>query len=229
MRQPVLTAHQLATFDFVRGACKFMGKPSLTPDPQSLTKTIEDLGKVQGSALIVGGVAVIHYGYERSTTDVDILYAHADGKILERLKEYFKIVLKAKNGWHHLEHRRTGVRLELIPEGGLTTYGFIPGPKLVGGTDHVISLHGLVWLKLVSGRMKDLADLETLARVRMSDMRSICAMLPPELQERYDQLLTQTKKGMENDPSVLGGAEEIHEPAGAYRKTLRKKRLKARA
>ena len=177
----------------------------------------------------MGGVAVIHYGYERSTTDVDILYAHADGKILERLKEYFKLVLKAKNGWHHLEHRKTGVRLELVPEGGLTTYGFIPGPKLVGGKDSVISLHGLVWLKMVSGRMQDLGDLERLAMVRMSEMRSIGAKLPLELQERYDQLLVQTAKRMENDPSVHGGAEEIHESAGTYRRTLRKKRRKAKA
>src|SRR5262245_20207302 len=107
----------------------------MTPDSKAMGEALEDLRKVQGEALIVGGIAVIHYGYARSTTDVDLLYAHVDGKILERLKPFFKIVLKAKNGWHHLAHRKTGVRLELIPEAGLTTYGFIPGPKSVGGKD----------------------------------------------------------------------------------------------
>src|SRR5262249_20745987 len=124
----VLTRSQRLTFDFARGA----GAVN-TPDGERIEATLQDLRTVQGPALIIGGLAVIHYGYERSTQDVDILYSQSDGGILKRLRPHFKIVLKAKNGWHHLEHKTTGVRLELIPEGGLTTYGFIPGPATVGG------------------------------------------------------------------------------------------------
>ncbi|MCY3024099.1 MAG: hypothetical protein NTW87_34410 [Planctomycetota bacterium] len=198
-----------------------------TPSAEDLARTLEDLRRAQGSALVIGGLAVIYHGYERSTQDIDILYADADGRILERLKPDFRIVLKAKNGWHHLEHRKTGVRLELIPEGGLGTYGFIPGPKTVGGESGFISLHGLVWLKLVSGRSQDMADLTTLAKVRQQEFAALRERLPSELLDRFDEVLAQAKREMENDPSRLpdnhagqaGG--EVRETPARYGKRKR--------
>jgi len=231
MAEAVLTPSHLSVFAFAKG-CGFVD----TPAPDMLAMTVEDLRTVQGTALIIGGLAVGHYGHERATKDVDILYADADGRILERLKGYFRIVVKAKNGWHHLEHRKTHVRLELIPEGGLTTYGFIPGPKLVGGENGFISLFGLVWLKLVSGRLQDMADLAQLAKIKPAEMAALRTRLPPDLVERFDALLAQARRELENDPGRLpdslakGSGESTAEEAPArYGKRKRRATRKPRA
>ena len=175
----------------------------MTPTDDAITKTLEDLRKVQGTALLIGGLAVRYFGYKRQTNDVDILYAQADGKILQRLKKDFRVVLRAKNGWHHLDNKKTGVRLELIPEGGLTTYGFIPGPKIVGGQDGFISLFGLVWLKLVSGRTNDCLDLVSLGKLHLDEMNALKEKLPPDIQDRYAELLEQARREMEDNPGTV--------------------------
>ncbi len=192
----VLTAEELSVFDFLKGYRMDLHHSA------EIAQTLADLRPVLGPAVVIGGMAVIHYGYHRYTKDVDILYPHSDGLILQRLKKDFKIVLKAKNGWHHLEHRKTKVRLELIPEGGLTTYGFIPGPKTVGGENGFISLYGLVWLKLVSGRSQDIADMVQLAKVGvgMERMHAVKDRLPSELKPRYEEVLAQAQKELDYDP-----------------------------
>lgn len=231
MAEAVLTASQLATFDFARGAGAVQ-----TPSSEDLARALEDLRKVQGSALIAGGVAVIHYGYERSTKDVDVLYAYVDSKILERLKPYFKLVKKLKSGWHKLEHRETGVRLELIPEAALGTYGFIPGPKTVGGDGTFISLLGLVWLKLVAGRSKDEPDVVELAKIRFGELEALREKLPLELRDRFAELLAQAKREIEKDPSrppedLAQGSDTqgVGEAPGRYGKKKRAARTKSRA
>ncbi len=217
-----LTASHLTAFNFAK-AWGFVK----TPSADEILATLKDLQPVQGSSLVIGGLAVGYHGWERVTGDVDILYAHADGLILQRLKKDFKIVLKAKNGWHHLEHRKTKVRLELIPEGGLATYGFIPGPKTVGGEGGFISLHGLAWLKLVSGRSQDIADLVQLAKIRMDDMRAAKDRLPPELQPRFEEVLVQAQKELDFDPHHNGdhGAPGVKESAPRYGKKAARKKI----
>lgn len=192
----ILSPRELCIFDFVQGMTVD------TPDSDAIEQTLQDLRTAQGSALLIGGLAVIHYGYERSTAAIDLLYARADGAILKRLRPRFKTVLKSRSGWHHLQHKKTGVRVELIPEGGLTTYGFIPGPALVGGRDGFISYFGLVWLKLVSGRLKDLADLSELAKRNMKQAEAVRKKLHPELQKKYREVLAQARKEIENDPGA---------------------------
>ena len=222
----VLTESQLAVFEFARGAGAVE-----TPSAKDLEEALEDFRKVQGSALLIGGIAVIHYGYERSTKDMDALYADGDGGILRRLEPHFRIVIQAESGWHELEHRKTKVRLELVPAGGIGTYGFIPGPKTVGGEGGFISLWGLIWLKLVSGRLQDEADLATLAKARMNEFAAARERLPKELHERFDELLTRARREMEYDPhrhpdkgAPGAGPAKAREAAGRYGLPKRKKK-----
>lgn len=202
-----------------------------TPTSEELKRTLEDFRKVQGKALLIGGIAVIYYGYERSTTDVDALYAYHDGGILKRLEADFKVVLHAENGWHHLEHRETGVRLELIPEGGLTTYGFIPAPRTTGGENGVISLSGLIWLKLVLGRSKDDADVVEVAKVRRVDVEGCRAKLPSELHKRFDGLIARAKRELAFDPSrnpnLMPPTDRVQEAPARYGKPTRKRQTSA--
>ncbi|HYG75632.1 MAG TPA: hypothetical protein VEK08_11565 [Planctomycetota bacterium] len=223
-----LTSKQLATFDFTR---VFGG--TMTPSSEQLQQTLADLRPVLGPALVAGGMAVIHYGYERNTQDIDILYPNCDeADILRRLSTNFEIVHKPESGWHHLNHKKTNVRLELIPEGGLTQYGFIPGPKVVGGEDGFVSLLGLVWMKLVSGRMKDDADIVEIAKAgQMRAMRKLTKKLPPELRDRYTQLLDRAKREMDNNPHDPKQSGRVQEPAAAYgkRRPKLKSKLKTKA
>jgi hypothetical protein len=197
MPEAVLSEAQLGIFEFARG-CGLQ-----TPSAEDIARTLEDLRKVQGPALIIGGIAVIHHGYERFTKDIDILYnEYHDPRILERLAPYFKVVLKAASGWHHLEHRKTHVRLELVPEGGLGTYGFIPSAGHVRGEGGLVSLLGLVWLKMVSGRIQDEADVAVLAKARMAEVSALGDQLPPELRERHAELVARAKRELETDPNL---------------------------
>lgn len=225
MGATVLRKSHLAAFDFMRGAVEFSrGKGmSQTPPSKDIDQALKDLRKVLGDALIIGGIAVGHHGHERSTKDIDILYANWDSRILERLSPHFKVVLKSESGWHHLDHRKNGVRLELIPEGGLTQYGFIPAPKTVGGKDGFISLLGLVWLKLVSGRPNDLGDLYSLAKVRLTEMKSLRSRLPSELHEHFDRVIAQAEKDLTSDPHRLPDSVKEAQAKYAKRKPKRKK------
>jgi len=223
----ILTPSHISVFHFAR-VC---GLTNQTPSPDQLLLALEELRKVQGNALLIGGLAVGHYGWERVTHDIDILYAHADGTILTRLKKYFKLEIKAKSGWHKFAHKKTGVRLELIPEGGLTTFGFIPGPKTVGGEDGFISLFGLVWLKIVSGRLQDDADLANLCRVRLAEMEKIPERLPEEhLRARLIEIIAKAKREIENDPGLQAEREhKAQEEAAAYGKSVKAKKKRAKA
>ena len=235
MAQAILTPTDLEIFTFGKGVAMAFGLPQ-GPGPEEISKATEDLRNVLGSALIVGGLAVIHYGYRRFTDDIDILYANADAKILERLKPDFSTVVKAHSGWHELKHRKTGVRLELIPEGGLGTYGFIPSLKTVAGEGGFISLMGLVWLKLVSGRAQDVADIVVLAKVRYNDLGTFRDKLPLDLRDRFAECLAQAKREMAFVPSRLPhvqegdtGAGGVGEAPGRYGKRKRAARPKGGA
>ena len=230
MRGAILTQAQLSVFDFGKG----FGMD--VHSSEEIARTFKDLQAVQGNALIIGGMAVIHYGYKRYTHDIDILYSnYEEAALVKRLKKDFKIVRKAESGWHHFTHKKTGVRLELIPEGGLTTYGFIPGPKTVGRDGEFISLFGLVWLKLVSGRAQDNADIVVLAKHRMPEMRALTEKLPPELRERYKEALLQAQKEIDTDPNIDHDepesetrAKEAPAQYGAKKRTPRRKVAKSR-
>ena len=227
----VLTESQLAVFEFARGAGAVE-----TPSAKDLEEALEDFRKVQGSALLIGGIAVVYYGYERSTTDVDALYADGDSGILKRLDPYFEVVLKSESGWHHLAHRKTKVRLELVPAGALGTYGFIPGPKVVGGAQGLITLTGLIWLKLISGRGKDDADFMELAKARIGEFAAAREKLPTELHARFDELLARARREMEYDPhrhpdqgAPSAGPVTAREAAGRYGSGKRARKGKRKA
>lgn len=171
-----------------------------TPGADAIERTVRDLQTVQGSALLIGGLAVAHHGFERTTEDVDILYETRDSNIVKRLRKFFTLVRKASNGWIELRHNRTNVRLELVPEGGLGQYGFIPFCSTVGQDHGFISLLGLIWLKLVAGRPKDDIDLIELLKINLSDSAKIRAQLPSELHARFDEFIGKVHATLDNDP-----------------------------
>jgi len=118
--------------------------------------------------LLVGGLAVVHHGYVRSTEDIDLLI---DGSKLEKLDP-----LLAKHGFEpgrnaRLRHVSTGVSVDLLVSGqGMPRPGSppYPAPQQLTASDEdctVVSLAGLLELKLNAQRHQDRADVVALLKL----------------------------------------------------------------
>ncbi|MCA9518582.1 MAG: hypothetical protein KC635_26785 [Myxococcales bacterium] len=125
------------------------------------------LAAVGADYRVVGGVAVVHHGYERLTVDVDVLLGPEDAARLD-------VGLAAhgfrREGARRLRHEATGVLVDLLVTGDV-----LPGrsgrpvpavadvPAVAEGSD-VAALPALMGLKLDAGRRQDVADVVALLK-----------------------------------------------------------------
>ena len=141
---------------------------------------------------LVGGVAVVHHGYVRTTRDVDVLLAR---EAAERLDP-----LLAAHGFERVSatrllHQATGVDVDLLlsgepmPRPGSPPYPF---PESLPGSPAdpaVVGLPGLLQLKLYSARHQDLADVVALLkRLDEGDYLRVEAATPPALRPQLVEL-----------------------------------------
>ena len=204
-----------------------------------MTKTLADLKPLQGTALLIGGMAVIEHGYVRYTEDIDLLYTNSDTKIIQRLSQHFNVVIRSESGWHQLEHKETKIRVELIPGGALGHYGFLPFCNEVKGEAGYISVAGLVWLKLIAGRSRDETDIIELYKREKARAKVVAAraQLPAEFHERFDILIAKAERELQVDPyqnfqnrpyvdddNDSGGAVVAEAPATYSKRTKKSKR-----
>jgi hypothetical protein len=116
---------------------------------------------------LVGGVAVVHHGYARTTEDVDVLVESDAGVRLQGSLEShgFERVSESR-----LRHVASGVRVDLLvagtpmPRAGSGKY---PSPDALLASPRdpsVIGLAGLLELKLRSHRHRDIADVVELLK-----------------------------------------------------------------
>jgi hypothetical protein len=166
LRQERLQGFQEASMHFER-------ESAVHRSLERIVKRLEELGIPYA---IAGAMAMFFHGYERFTTDVDILVT-PEGlrKIHERLEGLGYV--PPFEGSKQLRDTETGVRIEFL------TTGDYPGdgkPKPVAFPDPVeagiqiegmrfLQLPKLIELKLASGmtnpgRLKDLADVQELMR-----------------------------------------------------------------
>jgi hypothetical protein len=150
-------------------------------------KVFEEVG---ANAVIVGGAAVIRHGYPRPTQDRDFLIDyHVVGNLADRLEH--------DPDWERLEirqyafrHRSTGIQIDFLVSGDLIQMG---RPYLFPSADEVetdssienipvVGLHDLMWLKLLAGRMQDLADIMQLCKIHLGkiDPDRVLRRLQPE-------------------------------------------------
>lgn len=145
-----------------------MATVNLYPDFRGLLKSLNEHGV---KFLVLGGYAVIHYGYERTTGDLDVWIA-VDEKNAERVSA----VLQSWGGFSpatvparmFLEESKTyafgrkPVRVDILtgPSGVNFDECFARRNEVVWDELVVplISLEDLKANKLASGRLKDLAD-----------------------------------------------------------------------
>src|SRR5439155_496531 len=121
-------------------------------------------------AVVGGGWAVWRHGYlGRVTQDLDIALPQA--RIDEFLRAAsvagFEVLPRTEGRWPRLQHRETGIEVDILPEGGRpgtaarpapTT---IPHPSQLGASGHALRymrLVSLIELKVAAGRARDESD-----------------------------------------------------------------------
>ena len=127
-------------------------------------------------AVVSGGWAVWRHGFVgRVTQDIDIALPkdRVDDFLQAAAVSGFDVLTQPEGRWPKLQHRETGIDVDILPEGGRpgtaarpapTT---IPHPNAMGavrGTLKYSSLVSLIELKLAAGRVRDEADVVELAR-----------------------------------------------------------------
>lgn len=162
--------------------------------------------------VVIGGVAVIRHGYERTTKDRDLLvsYRHAK-KLGEHLWDHPE--------WERLEireyafvYRPTGVQVDFLVGRDLMTLGqpyYFPEPDEVEKTMQVeqipvVGLHDLLYFKLLAGRMQDLADLMQLVKLHLNEIQPerVLSRLDPldeERKNRFLEILANAPKEIANE------------------------------
>ncbi|MBS0210276.1 MAG: hypothetical protein JSS27_15125 [Planctomycetes bacterium] len=146
--------------------------------------------ELQAKLVLVGGVAVITHGYPRPTQDRDFL---VDYRVVNALAER----LQDDADWERLEirqyaflHRPSGIQVDFLVSGDLMQLGrpylFPDATNIETQGDiegvPVIGLHDLLWLKLLAGRMQDLADIMQLCKLHLGqiDPERVLSRLLPE-------------------------------------------------
>jgi hypothetical protein len=141
--------------------------PDLPPVDSALDAIRKLFSDARVAFKIVGGVAVVHHGYPRTTEDVDVLVESATAERLQTAlgANGFERVSAAR-----LRHTATGVRVDLLVAGSplpRTGAGSYPSPQALRGSSRdpdIVDLPGLLGLKVRAARHRDLADVVELLK-----------------------------------------------------------------
>lgn len=171
--------------------------------------TLTDLARKEDMPLaIVGGLAAIHYGYERFTKDIDVVVRDEDLEVLPRVAPRYgiKVIWSDPEGWHKLQCE--GVAIDVVPEGRKARKDAptaIPGPEELGvhdGLDYA-ALAGWMELKLASYRVQDQADvvqvIKTSSAATLRGVRKRITQAHPLYGQRFDELNASAKEELEQE------------------------------
>jgi hypothetical protein len=183
---------------FLEGSMHFERDSAVHKSLQRIIKRLEELGIHYA---VAGAMAMFFHGYERFTTDVDILVTSAGLKeVHQRLEglRYHPLF----EGSKHLRDTDSGVRIEFLTTGDYTGAG---KPKPVAFPDpkdasveiegmHFLKLPTLIELKLASGmtnpgRLKDLGDVQEMIRV-LNLPEEMSDQLHPFVRDKFKDLWT---------------------------------------
>ena len=177
----------------------------------SLQRLVMELEERELDYAIIGGMALVAYGYRRFTEDIDLLMT-PDALQIFRESLLGRGYLPAFDGANKsFRNTQTGVRIEIV------TSGEYPGdgkPKPVRFPDPseariqkeglwLIKLEKLIELKLASGlsaphRLRDLSDVQELI-IRLN--------LPLELEETLDSSVRTEYRRLWNNAQAISGED----------------------
>jgi hypothetical protein len=171
---------------------------------RAITSKLENLGIPYA---VVGGMALVAHGYDRTTTDVDILVTPGSLSLIHQSLEGLGY-LAPFQGSKNLRDATTKVKIEFLTTGGFPGDGkpkpvSFPDPELVATKIDGISylnLHTLMELKLASGmsnaaRAKDIGDAVELIRT-LKLPKDFGDKLNPYVRPKFDELW----EAVRNDP-----------------------------
>jgi hypothetical protein len=141
---------------------------------------------------IVGGIAVVHHGYERTTKDVDVIVSR---EYLPRLEPLLAAHGFSRPKPNRLLHGESGALIDLLFAGDpipRSSTGTFPRPEDLDASTRepdIVALGPLLALKLESGRRQDEADIVALLKP-MSDgpYWQLEAEMPAHLRPRLAEL-----------------------------------------
>jgi hypothetical protein len=156
------------------------------------------LDEAHASYKLIGGVAVVHHGYVRTTIDLDVLVDEDALVRVEPLLDAHGFVRETRT---RLRHVASNVAVDLLIGGesmarpGQPAY---PSPDAVGASPadpHVIDLPGLVELKLRARRYQNRADIVMLlGPLDEGEYLAVESAIDPELRA---ELLTLRRDALE--------------------------------
>lgn len=193
------------------GATKEAARFFMKADPvhqtlQDICRRLEELGI---SYAVVGGMALVAHGYDRTTADVDILVSSEGLELIHHSLSglgYVPPFEKSKN----LRDTGTGVRIEFIVTGQFPGDGKPKPVSFPKPDDVAVDIDGvryanlptLIELKLASGmtnpgRLRDLADVQELIRV-LDLSGDFAGRLAPYVREKFEELWSALQRNSEH-------------------------------
>lgn len=182
-------------------AIKMASRFFMRDDPVhlSLRGIAEKLDELKIEYAVIGGMALVAHGYDRTTLDVDILITREGLDALRESLEgrgYRPLFAGSRN----LRDTRTGVQIEFVVTGAYPGDGkpkavAFPSPADVSvDIDGIryVTLPTLIELKLASGmthagRLRDLADVQELIR-RLNLTADYADRLNPYVRDKFAEL-----------------------------------------
>lgn len=174
------------------------GRFFMRTDPvhQTLRTITTRLAELGIGYAVVGGMALVAHGYDRTTVDVDILVTRDDHARLRQCLEGLGYV-PPFSGSKNFRDVETGVRIEFLIAGEFPGDGkpkpvAFPDPRgasiVIDGISY-LRLDRLIELKLASGltnpnRLKDLADVQELIRA-LRIPRDLADQLDPSVRPKF--------------------------------------------
>ena len=199
-------------------AVKMMCRFFMHDDPvhESLYRITDRLSSLNIPHAVVGGMSLGAHGFERATTDVDILVTPGGLKALHEKLDGLGY-LPPFTGSKNLRDTTTNVKIEFLVTGGYPGDGkpkpvSFPDPatcsNVIEGISY-INLETLMELKLASGmssltRLKDLGDVIELIKIRKLG-EDFADKLNPYVREKYLELC----RAVLNDPNPHEGDSDF--------------------
>ena len=165
----------------------------------SLRRIAEKLDQLEIPYAVVGGMALVAHGYDRTTLDVDILVTREGLDALRKSLEG-RGYRPPFEGSRNLRDTRTGVQIEFVVTGAFPGDGkpkavaFPPPADVSVEIDGIryVTLPTLIELKLASGmtnpgRLRDLADVQELIR-RLKLSTDYADRLNPYVRDKFAEL-----------------------------------------
>lgn len=148
-------------------------------------RAVSELYRRGARFAIVGGLAVAHHGYRRTTMDIDVI-TRDKNKVRGR-----------PLGIPGVGYEVDGIPVDVIFFTAKENFLAVEIDNAMfsaGGNPPMISLRGLVYLKLKAGRAKDDADIVELTKVNaMSDVVEWIAFNAPQYQRKLSALRQRAK------------------------------------